>query len=129
MERYTFRDRYGVADIRQEARSDKEIFSKILERLAQFEDSAECAKGILKVIEIQHNDRTNMLELHPKAKFITVGEEQRSRIAELQSAFSDLFYELDKLCDDSNETKQAYLRLEESLFWATKSISREKAGD
>lgn len=100
-------------------------FMQAIDRLAKFEDAVEAAESI----QNDMSKKKNMLELHPKAKSIAVDKEQRERMNELKEAFSNVFYKLDDLCDGSDATKQAYLRLEESLFWATKSISREKAGE
>lgn len=124
MDRYTFRDKFGVAHLDGANRSNYEI----LQRLARFEDQVERAKKILFDVQSQQSDKTNMLELHPKAKYVSCGEEQRQRIIELQKAYSELFYLLDDYLDSdkSYEAQEAYKRLEESLFWADKSISREK---
>lgn len=56
---------------------------------------------------------------------VEVSSEQQERIDMVRYRFDELFKELDLLVKPSRETSLGYTKLEESLFWFIKGISRE----
>lgn len=63
--------------------------------------------------------------MHPTVRFNNVSSEKNDRIDTIREKFSDLLYELDKLCLPGRETSLARTKIEEALFWAIKGVSRE----
>lgn len=56
---------------------------------------------------------------------VEVSSEQQERIDMVRYRFDKLIKELDLLVKPSRETSLGYTKLEESLFWFIKGISRE----
>lgn len=56
---------------------------------------------------------------------VEVSSEQQERIDMVRYRFDELIKELDLLVKPSRETSLGYTKLEESLFWFIKGISRE----
>ena len=67
-----------------------------------------------------------MEELHEKAKYLEVNEEQQQKIDYLRLIFSEIYKSVDAICKPSRETSLAFTKLEEAQFWAIKSITREE---
>ncbi len=67
-----------------------------------------------------------MDELHEKAKYLEVNEEQQQKIDYLRLIFSEIYKSVDAICKPSRETSLAITKLEEAQFWAIKSVTREE---
>ena len=67
-----------------------------------------------------------MNDLHNKAKYLEVNEEQQQKIDYLRLIFSEIYKSVDTICKPSRETSLAITKLEEAQFWAIKSITREE---
>lgn len=70
------------------------------------------------------------IKLHDSVKSIELDDVQKQSIDILRNRYSELFYTLEFLCKtNSRETSLAKTKLEESLMWAVKSISRNHLHD
>lgn len=67
-----------------------------------------------------------MDDLHIKAKYLDVNNEQQERINHIRKTFSDAYKTIDTTCKSNRETSLVYTKLEEAQFWAIKSITREE---
>lgn len=66
-----------------------------------------------------------MEELHEKAQYLDVSDEQDRRIMIVREMFSSVYKDIDRLLKPSRETSLAITKIEEAQFWTIKSISRE----
>lgn len=59
-------------------------------------------------------------------KFNEVNDEQEFRIKYIREIYSTIFDEIENVCNKSRETSLGITKLEESMFWIIKGISREE---
>jgi len=67
-----------------------------------------------------------MNDLHEKAKYLDVNDEQQERINYIRQIFSEVYKSIDETCKTNRESSLVYTKLEEAQFWAIKSITREE---
>ena len=67
-----------------------------------------------------------MKRLHKRIKPRELKSTQIAVVERFRELYSDLIYFIEDNCKDSRETSLAITKLEESLMWLTKSISREE---
>lgn len=67
-----------------------------------------------------------MKRLHDKVKSRELNKTQIGVIDRFRELYSDLLYFIEDNCKSSRETALAVTKLEESLMWLTKGISREE---
>lgn len=66
-----------------------------------------------------------MKRLHDKVKPRELNSTQIGVVERFRELYSDLLYFIEDNCKNSRETALAVTKLEESLMWLTKGISRE----
>lgn len=67
-----------------------------------------------------------MKRLHKRIKPRELKSTQIAVVERFRELYSDLIYFIEDNCKDSRETSLAVTKLEESLMWLTKGISREE---
>ena len=67
-----------------------------------------------------------MKRLHKRIKPRELKSTQIAVVERFRELYSDLIYFIEDNCKDSRETSLAITKLEESLMWLTKGISREE---
>lgn len=67
-----------------------------------------------------------MKRLHNKIKPRDLNSTQIAVVERFRELYSDLLYFIEDNCKQSRETSLAITKLEESLMWLTKGISREE---